>query len=158
MLFLELEREELRNHLLLCMSMHHALSCPWPAQEDACQEGSVFLFPSLQSLFSVFSLSLSFSPDFPPPLCMAPSVTPRPVNQHLEGEEEDFLQWARNEARQGQKGKCASPPPRLLFLLLAAAHFVLTLFLVAQSHSGGELHVCGQIGGICCVWSYGHRH
>ena len=45
MLFLELEREELRNHLLLCMSMHHAL--PWPAQEDACQVGSVFLFPSL---------------------------------------------------------------------------------------------------------------
>ncbi len=61
-----------------------------------------------------FLFSLSFSPDFPPPLCMAPSVTPRPVNQHLEGEEEDFLQWARNEARQGQKGKCEFPPPPLV--------------------------------------------
>lgn len=85
---------------------------------------------------------------------MATSVTPRPVNQHLEGEE-DFLQWARNEARQGREENIRLP--RLLFLLLAAAHFVLT-FWVAQSHSGGELHVCGQFGGICCVWSYGHRH
>ncbi len=72
-------------------------------------------FP-LSRVSFLFSLSLSFSPDFPL-LCMAPSVTPRPVNQHLEGEE-DFLQWARNEARQGQKGKCAfpPPPPRLLAL------------------------------------------